>query len=179
MTTHLFILSTLLILGVTNVCSASHHTAPAPAVDCSTVVMNMVDCLSFVTSGSTVVKPEGSCCSGLKSVLKTNAECLCEAFKNSAQFGVSLNVTKAMTLPTICKISAPSVTNCGISVGQAPALSPMTMPPSSISDAPAMSIGTDDVVPAPSPGSSGASSELVISASLLVLGVFIASVSSL
>lgn len=113
MTTHLFIFMTLLILGVKNVTSASHHTAPAPAVDCSMVVMNMVDCLSFVTSGSTVGKPEGSCCSGLKSVLKTNAECLCEAFKNSAQFGVSLNVTKAMTLPTVCKISAPSVTNCG------------------------------------------------------------------
>lgn len=93
--------------------SSSHHTAPTPAVDCTTVVMNMVDCLSFVTSGSTVRKPEGSCCSGLKSVLKTNAECLCEAFKNSAQFGVTLNVTKAMTLPTICKISAPPLNNCG------------------------------------------------------------------
>lgn len=91
---------------------ASHHAAPTPAVDCSTVVLNMVDCLSFVTSGSTVSKPEGSCCSGLKSVLKSNAECLCEAFKNSAQFGVSLNVTKAMTLPAVCKISTP-VNNCG------------------------------------------------------------------
>ncbi|XP_063936570.1 non-specific lipid transfer protein GPI-anchored 31 isoform X2 [Daucus carota subsp. sativus] len=118
MRTHLYILWTLLILGVAHVSRASHHAAPTPAVDCSTVVLNMVDCLSFVTSGSTVSKPEGSCCSGLKSVLKSNAECLCEAFKNSAQFGVSLNVTKAMTLPAVCKISTP-VNNCGTSAGQA------------------------------------------------------------
>ncbi|PWA49827.1 xylogen protein 1 [Artemisia annua] len=60
----------------------------------------MADCLSYVTAGSTVKKPEGTCCSGLKTVLKTDdAECLCEAFKNSAQLaGVSLNVTKAMGL---------------------------------------------------------------------------------
>ncbi|WOH04940.1 hypothetical protein DCAR_0624352 [Daucus carota subsp. sativus] len=169
MRTHLYILWTLLILGVAHVSRASHHAAPTPAVDCSTVVLNMVDCLSFVTSGSTVSKPEGSCCSGLKSVLKSNAECLCEAFKNSAQFGVSLNVTKAMTLPAVCKISTP-VNNCGT-------LSPMALPPSSISDAPAMTISTDDGTPAPSPGSSGASSALVVSASLLVLSLIVASVS--
>ncbi|XP_074344414.1 non-specific lipid transfer protein GPI-anchored 31-like isoform X2 [Apium graveolens] len=170
MTTHLFIFTTLLILGMKNVSSASRHTAPAPAVDCSTVVLNMVDCLSFVTSGSTVVKPEGSCCSGLKSVLKTNAECLCEAFKNSAQFGVTLNVTKAMTLPAVCKISAPSITNCGT-------LSPMPMPPSSNSGAPAMPMGTGDAAPAPTPGSSGSSSAFVVSASVLVLSVVVASLS--
>ncbi|KAL2513641.1 non-specific lipid-transfer protein-like protein [Forsythia ovata] len=81
----------------TSVHSAA-HAAPAPAVDCSSLVLNMADCLSFVTTGSTTKKPEGTCCSGLKTVLKTNAQCLCDAFKNSAQFGVTLNVTKALAL---------------------------------------------------------------------------------
>lgn len=91
---------------------AGHH-APAPSVDCSNLVLTMADCLSFVTNGSTTTKPEGTCCSGLKSVLKTAPTCLCEAFKSSAQFGVVLNVTKATSLPAACKVSAPSVSNCG------------------------------------------------------------------
>nr|BAD24657.1 xylogen protein 1 [Zinnia elegans] len=107
---------------------SAHQTgAPAPAADCSTVILNMADCLSYVTAGSTVKKPEGTCCSGLKTVLKTDAECLCEAFKNSAQLGVSLNITKALALPSACHINAPSATNCGISPGTAvaPALAPI------------------------------------------------------
>lgn len=72
----------------------------------------MVDCLSFVKAGGTAKKPEGTCCSGLKTVLKTDADCLCEVFKNSAQLGVTLNVTKALTLPAACRLSAPSVGNC-------------------------------------------------------------------
>jgi len=107
-----------LILCVVALCaidlaqSASSPHAPAPSVDCSNLVLTMVDCLSFVTNGSAVTKPEGTCCSALKSVLKTAPECLCETFKNSAQYGVTLNVTKAATLPAACKVSAPSATKC-------------------------------------------------------------------
>lgn len=86
--------------------------APAPAVDCSSLVLNMADCLSYVTVGGTAKKPANACCSGLKTVLKTDADCLCEAFKNSAQFGVTLNVSKALTLPDACHVSGPSVSNC-------------------------------------------------------------------
>ncbi|KAF3684679.1 Non-specific lipid-transfer protein-like protein [Capsicum annuum] len=54
---------------------------------------------------------------------ETDAECLCEGFKNSAQLGVILNVTIAMSLPAACHVSAPSVSNCGLSTytGAAPA----------------------------------------------------------
>nr|KAJ0209492.1 hypothetical protein LSAT_V11C400158170 [Lactuca sativa] len=57
---------------------------------------------------------EGTCCLGIKSVLRIDAHYLCEAFKNSAQLGTSLNATKALALPAACDINAPSVTNCGI-----------------------------------------------------------------
>jgi hypothetical protein len=93
--------------------ASPNRAAPAPAVDCSSLVLTMADCLSFVMNGSNTEKPEGTCCSGLKSVLKTAPSCLCEAFKNSAQFGVELNVTKATSLPAACKVSAPSATKCG------------------------------------------------------------------
>nr|XP_043620944.1 non-specific lipid transfer protein GPI-anchored 31-like [Erigeron canadensis] len=134
--------------------SAHHSGAPAPAADCSTVILNMADCLSFVTAGSTVVKPEGTCCSGLKSVLKTDAECLCEAFKNSAQLGIQLNVTKAMSLPSACKVKAPSVSNCGMSLGTgtAPVQSPMAM-----GMAPGMAFGPS-MAAAPTPASQNSGS---------------------
>ncbi|KAI9084100.1 hypothetical protein K1719_033898 [Acacia pycnantha] len=44
-------------------------------------------------------------------VLKTDAACLCEAFRSSIQLGIILNVTKAVTLLAACKVSAPSATN--------------------------------------------------------------------
>ncbi|XP_051147141.1 non-specific lipid transfer protein GPI-anchored 31-like [Andrographis paniculata] len=144
------------------------HSAPAPAVDCTTLVMNMADCLSYVTVGGNAKEPGRDCCNGLESVLKTNAECLCEVFKNSAQLGITLNVSKAMNLPVACHKSAPSsLRNCAVSVapGAAPALSPVPLSPSpsSIAEAPASGSGDTEVppVPAPSPGSS-ASSALTI-----------------
>ncbi|KAL0384493.1 UNVERIFIED_CONTAM: Non-specific lipid-transfer protein-like protein [Sesamum radiatum] len=149
--------------------SAAGHSAPAPAVDCSSLILNMADCLSYVTAGSTSKKPEGTCCSGLKTVVKTDADCLCEAFKNSAQLGVTLNVSKALGLPAACHVSAPSISNCGLStgIGAAPALSPLALSPSSIG-APTTGIGANEAAPAPAPGSSG-SSTLTTSIESLVL----------
>ncbi|KAJ7946698.1 Non-specific lipid-transfer protein-like protein [Quillaja saponaria] len=149
------------------------HHAPAPSVDCSSLILNMADCLSFVSNGSTVLKPEGSCCSGLKTVLKADPACLCEAFKSSAQLGVVLNITKAATLPAACKVSAPSVTNCGLSVNPsaAPALSP-----TSAAAAPGPSGGANELAPAPTPGHSG-SSVLTISVGSVLLGLLLASLS--
>ncbi|KAL1204066.1 Non-specific lipid transfer protein GPI-anchored 31 [Cardamine amara subsp. amara] len=122
-----YFLIVLLSVSTVSVLGASHHhMAPAPSVDCSTLILNMADCLSFVSSGSTDAKPEASCCSGLKKVLKTDAECLCEAFKSSASLGVTLNITKASSLPAACKLHAPSIATCGLSVAPstAPGLAP-------------------------------------------------------
>ncbi|XP_045816364.1 non-specific lipid transfer protein GPI-anchored 11-like [Trifolium pratense] len=106
-------------IDFTNSASSSHN-APSPSVDCSVLVIVMSDCLSFVTNDSTVTKPEGTCCSGLKIVLKTIPSCLCEIFQNSAQFGLVFNLTKTLTLPSACKVSAPSLFNCGLSDAPVP-----------------------------------------------------------
>ncbi|KAF7842610.1 non-specific lipid-transfer protein-like protein [Senna tora] len=130
----------------------------------------MADCLSFVSNGSTTTKPEGNCCSGLKTVLKADAACLCEAFRSSAQLGVVLNVTKAVTLPAACKVSAPSATNCQLSdtPASAPAAGDLSSPessaPTSDGAAPELSSGPEnEISPAPSPsqGKSAASSSLL------------------
>ncbi|CAL5189626.1 unnamed protein product [Lathyrus oleraceus] len=154
--------------------SSTHHQAPTPSLDCTNLVLTMADCLSFVTNGSTTTKPEGNCCSGLKSVLKTAPSCLCEAFKSSAQFGVVLNVTKATSLPAACKISAPSATKCGLSETptSAPALAPLapagglspqssaTSPTSSGSSSSSLNGPVNELSPAPTPSLGSTASEL-------------------
>ncbi|XP_010546332.1 PREDICTED: non-specific lipid-transfer protein-like protein At5g64080 [Tarenaya hassleriana] len=154
----------LLSISASSVCGASHqHAAPAPAADCSTLIVNMADCLTFVSSGSSTAKPEGSCCAGLKTVLKTDAECLCEAFKSSASLGVTLNVTKALTLPAACKLRAPSISNCGLSAppATAPGLAPAAGPEAA---------GANGLAPTPSQGSY-ASSLVPVSVSVWVASV--------
>ncbi|KAF8411502.1 hypothetical protein HHK36_004054 [Tetracentron sinense] len=160
-------------------------TSPAPAVDCSTLIFNMADCLSFVSSGSSEAKPQGSCCSGLKTVLKADAECLCEAFKNSAQLGVELNVSKALSLPTACGVSAPPFSNCGLSVSPgaaAPVDPPKSSSPKSAPSpkshkssapvlppsTPASTGGTTSEAPAPVPRTSDASLASTSFAAVLV-----------
>ncbi|RAL49472.1 hypothetical protein DM860_012905 [Cuscuta australis] len=138
------------------------HQAAAPAVDCNSVVLNLADCLPFVTSGSTAEEPEGRCCSGLKTVLKSNAECLCEGFEKSAQLGMVLNVSRAMSLPAACRLSAPSATACPMSSGSisSPAPSPLASPPgSTAAEPPGDVIGVNTVTsPTPSRGTRAASS---------------------
>ncbi|XP_002304072.3 non-specific lipid transfer protein GPI-anchored 31 isoform X2 [Populus trichocarpa] len=151
--------------------SHRHASAPAPSVDCTTLVLSMADCLSFVSNDSTSKKPEGTCCSGLKTVLGTDAECLCEAFKSSAQFGVVLNVTKALALPSACKIKAPPASNCGLTT-PSPAGAP-----GSAAAGPSVNGVSNELAPAPSPGSSG-SNGLFVSAGSLIVGLVVASFSS-
>ncbi|GMJ12937.1 xylogen protein 1, glycosylphosphatidylinositol-anchored lipid protein transfer 31 [Hibiscus trionum] len=165
----------LAILSIFAVDAAHHAAAPSPSssVDCSTLILNMANCLSFVSSGSKASKPEATCCSGLKTVLKSGPECLCEAFKSSASLGVTLNVTKAMTLPAACKVSAPSATNCALSPAGAPG-----MAPSATAGAPGtFSGGATVAAPAPAPGSSG-SPVLTASIGPLVSGLVIMLMSS-
>uniref|UniRef100_A0A0D3EGR2 Bifunctional inhibitor/plant lipid transfer protein/seed storage helical domain-containing protein n=1 Tax=Brassica oleracea var. oleracea TaxID=109376 RepID=A0A0D3EGR2_BRAOL len=85
-------------------------------IECSFVVLNMATCLSFVTIGSQVDKPDALCCSGLKKVLDTKAECLCVGLKKSASMGIKVNITKAATLLAVCKLDAPPTTACSFEI---------------------------------------------------------------
>ncbi|KAJ6700670.1 BIFUNCTIONAL INHIBITOR/LIPID-TRANSFER PROTEIN/SEED STORAGE 2S ALBUMIN SUPERFAMILY PROTEIN-RELATED [Salix koriyanagi] len=143
--------------------STRHAPAPAPSsVDCMNLLYSMVDCLSFVSNDSTSTKPEGKCCAALKTVLSTKAECLCEAFKGSAQLG--LNVTRALSLPSACKIHAPAASNCGSAIS--PSGAPAPAPGGSAASAPPQSSGQS--------GSNGFS----ISVGSLIIGFVVASFSS-
>ncbi|KAJ6711377.1 BIFUNCTIONAL INHIBITOR/LIPID-TRANSFER PROTEIN/SEED STORAGE 2S ALBUMIN SUPERFAMILY PROTEIN [Salix purpurea] len=74
-----------------------------------------------------------------KTVLSTKAECLCEAFKSSDQYGIVLNVTRAISLPSACKIHAPAASNCGSAIS--PSGAPAPAPGGSTASAPPPSSG--------------------------------------
>ncbi|XP_058215909.1 non-specific lipid transfer protein GPI-anchored 11-like [Rhododendron vialii] len=171
-TTIPILLSLTAVLFAADVCMAA--TAPVPAADCSSIILDMADCLTYVSGDATVKKPEGNCCSGLKKVLKTHAECLCEAFKNAAQFGVTLNMTRALDLPSACRVSAPPVSDCGLSIGTggigSPAISPVGRP-TSIEGA------NEIVAPVPAPGTSGSASLTAQAFESLVFALVVASFS--
>ncbi|KAK6925353.1 Bifunctional inhibitor/plant lipid transfer protein/seed storage helical domain [Dillenia turbinata] len=159
----------LAIWAVGNVESASSPVqSPVSSVDCSSLILSLADCLSYVSNGSTTTKPEKTCCEGLKSVLKANEECLCEGFKSSAQLGVVLNVTKALTLPTACHASAPSLSNCGLS------LLPSESPAESPSIAVTPSGSNSGEAPAPSSGKSAASVVSISLGSAFLVGLLTA-----
>ncbi|KAF6154083.1 hypothetical protein GIB67_031344 [Kingdonia uniflora] len=99
--------------------SVSPSVAPSPpaGTDCSTLVLELAPCLSFLGEGSTDTKPDGECCTALKDVLKTDAQCLCESFNAAAQMGVVIDVKRAVALPSACGVVIPpSVGTCGLVV---------------------------------------------------------------
>ncbi|XP_058084863.1 non-specific lipid transfer protein GPI-anchored 11-like [Magnolia sinica] len=100
----------------------------SPSITCVNGPLGRLgDCVTFVENGSMVSKPEGSCCAGLKIVVKDSPTCLCEALKiGSSDFGIALNLTKALTLPSACGISTPSFSNC-IFGGPSPSPAPSPM----------------------------------------------------
>lgn len=110
--------ATCLMLAAAVASGAHGSPTPAPSskpTDCSIIIYNMANCMPFLSKGGKDTKPDSSCCTGFKSVLKVNAECICEALKSSASLGLDLNMTKAVTLPSACGVSAtaPPISKCG------------------------------------------------------------------
>ncbi|KAI3465084.1 hypothetical protein Pfo_021747, partial [Paulownia fortunei] len=85
-----------------------------PEADCSTLIYNMMDCMSFLGNGGDETTPDRSCCSGFKTVLKANADCICYALSSSASLGLDINMTRAEALPSDCGVSAPPISNCNV-----------------------------------------------------------------
>ncbi|KAG4945389.1 hypothetical protein AAZX31_15G050700 [Glycine max] len=169
MTAKWYLIVCVVAIWAVDLGSSSHHArapAPAPSVECSNLVLTLSDCLTFVSNGSTVTKPQGTCCSSLKTVLNTAPKCLCEAFNSSAQLGLAINVTKAVTLPAACKLSTPSAANCGLSA--TPAAAPGPSPTSATA-----TIGTPGGAPSSTPGNA-ASALIPISAGSSIVCLLVA-----
>ncbi|CAN6542693.1 unnamed protein product [Malus baccata var. baccata] len=154
-------------------------TAGSPSADgCNDVIFEIADCIPFLSDGNTNTKPEGSCCPGLEMVLKASDGCICEAIESSADLGVHINMTKAMTLPSACGISAPSfLSECNIPLPpgasaqvphtHAPKSSPKSQSPKP-SQAPRSSVNVvPSPVTAPHAGTYSVSASLLLTLSML------------
>ncbi|CAI9118425.1 OLC1v1019995C1 [Oldenlandia corymbosa var. corymbosa] len=86
--------------------------------DCTSTIVTMSSCLNYI-QGSTQT-PSGSCCSALENVIKTNPRCLCQVLDGGSQFGITINVTRALALPAACKVQTPPVSRCKGGVAPAP-----------------------------------------------------------
>ncbi|KAF5740252.1 Bifunctional inhibitor/lipid-transfer protein/seed storage 2S albumin superfamily protein [Tripterygium wilfordii] len=128
--------------------NGDNKIAAPPSVDCSAVIYELFDCISFLSDGSTVMKPTTDCCNGYQTVIAVDPRCICFAIKSSGDLGIQLNITKAMTLPSACGFPAPPV-DCGTSLPPldsgpltSPSPSPSMLPPSN--DKPTPSPSNDE-----------------------------------
>ncbi|KAI4323326.1 hypothetical protein L6164_022941 [Bauhinia variegata] len=79
--------------------------------ECTQQLVGLATCLPYV--GGQAKSPTPDCCSGLKEVLKNNKKCLCVIIKdrNDPDLGLQINVSLALSLPTVCDAPA-NVSKC-------------------------------------------------------------------
>lgn len=86
--------------------SGANSDAAKDREECTEQLVGLATCLPYV--GGTAKAPTPDCCSGLKQVLKTNKKCLCVIIRdrNDPELGLTINVTLALGLPSVCNAPA-------------------------------------------------------------------------
>ncbi|XP_051142099.1 non-specific lipid transfer protein GPI-anchored 15-like [Andrographis paniculata] len=94
---------------------------------CSTKVLGLSSCLTYITRNSS--SPSPSCCASLDSLVRSQPECLCPLLSNGAGFslGVAINRTLATALPAACNLKNTQISQCN-ELATGPAAAPL--PPS-------------------------------------------------
>ncbi|KAI3450097.1 hypothetical protein Pfo_006762 [Paulownia fortunei] len=108
------------MLPISPVAPGPYIMAPSPSLDCFTYLINLSDCLTFVEGGSNLTKPDPGCCPELANLVNTQPVCLCELLGNPGQVGISVDVSRALKLPSVCNVTTPPVSLCaaiGVPVG--------------------------------------------------------------
>lgn len=148
----LLVVALAALAATARVVDGATANAPAPSADCTDALLSLSGCLTFVQEGSTEATPSPDCCSGLKDVVRKEVACLCQVFQSGRDFGISLNMTKALQLPADCKVKTPPVSKCHVSsLPGVPSASPV----------PAPSAGAPSFGPSPSPSTpSGSPAEV-------------------
>ncbi|XP_018462784.2 non-specific lipid transfer protein GPI-anchored 4-like isoform X1 [Raphanus sativus] len=166
--------------------SPSPIAAPAPGPsnsDCSSIIYDMMDCLSYLTPGSNDTKPTKVCCGGILSVLQFNPKCICVGLESSKTMGFAVNNTRARAMPTTCNLhivaphcaildeATPAASIAGMSPVSPSAGTAVASPSSVGSPTSTPSLAESPVMTAPSPSSS-ATNYLSVSTLTLVSVIF-------
>ncbi|XP_062015689.1 non-specific lipid transfer protein GPI-anchored 2 [Rosa rugosa] len=90
--------------------------APEAATDCTTQLVTLSDCLTYVEEGSNLTKPDKACCPELATLVKSTPQCLCYLLqKNStSSYGIEIDLNKALHLPSVCKVETPPTSACAL-----------------------------------------------------------------
>ncbi|CAA3023786.1 Hypothetical predicted protein [Olea europaea subsp. europaea] len=86
--------------------------APSPGGDCLSYLFNLGDCLTFVATDSNLTKPDKECCPELSNLLNTKPICLCQMLRDPSQLGMSIDMKKALQLPSACH--TPPISLCSV-----------------------------------------------------------------
>ena len=111
------VVAAALVLGMASAQGPAAAPAPGPAPgisdECFNAVLNMSDCLTYVTAGSKARHPDTPCCPELAGLLESHPVCLCQLLGGGAEsYGVSVDYKRALALPGICRLTAPPVSAC-------------------------------------------------------------------
>ncbi|XP_075653606.1 non-specific lipid transfer protein GPI-anchored 5-like isoform X1 [Castanea sativa] len=88
---------------------------------CTNVIISMSPCLNYITGNSST--PSSSCCSQLASVVRSQAQCLCQVLNGGgSSLGININQTRALALPGACNVQTPPLSRCN--AASSPAASP-------------------------------------------------------
>ncbi|XP_021300535.1 non-specific lipid-transfer protein-like protein At2g13820 [Herrania umbratica] len=101
---------------------------------CTSVLLGLAPCLNYIAGNSTT--PASSCCSQLSSVVQSQPQCLCSALSGGgSSLGITINQTRALSLPGACNVQTPPVSRCNDANGPAaPPVSSAVSPPADGSD---------------------------------------------
>lgn len=140
-------------------------SGPIPGIDCITAVSNASDCLDYVTTGSNLTVPDKNCCPELAGLIESKPLCLCQLLSGDVakQFGLSIDLGRAVNLPAVCKIAnAPSASLC--SVAGYPVAAPASGPSTGLPPPVPAAESPGGLAASPSAGENGAASSIAGSA---------------
>ncbi|KAJ7526448.1 hypothetical protein O6H91_16G007100 [Diphasiastrum complanatum] len=102
--------------------SASVMASQPP--DCTPQLEQMQGCLSFVEGQVQI--PSTDCCNGLREVHLHSPVCLCELISSNGDHSSTpgINVTQALLLPNICKVSTDESRCTALLAGASPSAAP-------------------------------------------------------
>ena len=110
----------LLMIAVT--VGVATAQSPAPALDCFTYLLKLSDCLTFVEEGSNLSQPAPGCCPELANLVDTQPICLCQLLgdPSHSQIGISVDLNRALQLPSLCNVITPPVSLCAGTCNSSP-----------------------------------------------------------
>ncbi|CAN8255190.1 unnamed protein product [Cochlearia groenlandica] len=142
--------SPFFIIFIVSISFFSVHTAAAAperllydvlSDECNESMEPLMNCVNFISNGGRDAKPTNNCCVGLEFVLQSYPNCTCVTLQWLIDaYELQMNITYLMSLPSECKLDAPSIGNCTDITAPAtpPATPPTAAPTTAPTEAPTM-----------------------------------------